>query len=81
LLIAYFVAEEALMSKRKKVASAGWDRFQADVKELSEQLAKVVSDPKLRASTGKAAQSFGEALAETLKKVADEVGGAVRRGR
>jgi hypothetical protein len=81
MLIAYFVAEEALMSKRKKVVSGGWDRVQEDFRELGDQLAKVAMDPKLRASTGKAAQSLGEALAETLRKVAGEVGGAVRRGR
>jgi len=47
--------------------------------EVFESLGRATRDPEVRDGTRKAARSFGSALAETFRDVADEVAAAVRK--
>ncbi len=47
--------------------------------EVFESLGRATRDPEVRDGTRKAARSFGSALAETFRDVADEVAAAIRR--
>src|SRR5260370_15526947 len=48
--------------------------------EVFDSLGRATRDPEVRDGTRKAARSFGSALAETFRDVADEVAAARRRG-
>ncbi len=48
--------------------------------EVFDSLGRATRDPEVRDGTRKAARSFGSALAETFRDVADEVAAAIRRG-
>src|SRR5438445_12937925 len=48
--------------------------------EVFESLGRATRDPEVRDGTRKAASSFGSALAETFRDMADEVAAAIRRG-
>jgi hypothetical protein len=48
--------------------------------EVFDSLGRATRDPEVRDGTRKAARSFGSALAETFRDVADEVSAAIRRG-
>ncbi len=48
--------------------------------EVFDSLGRATRDPEVRNGTRKAARSFGSALAETFRDVADEVAAAIRRG-
>ena len=47
--------------------------------EVFDSLGRATRDPEVRDGTRKAARSFGSALAETFRDVADEVAAAVRK--
>ena len=47
--------------------------------EVFDSLGRATRDPEVRDGTRKAARSFGSALAETFRDVADEVAAAIRR--
>lgn len=47
--------------------------------EVFESLGRATRDPHVRDGTRRAARSFGSALAETFRDVADEVAAAVRK--
>jgi len=47
--------------------------------EVFESLGHATRDPEVRDGTRKAARSFGSALAETFRDVADEVAAAMRK--
>ena len=47
--------------------------------EVFESLGNATRDPEVRDGTRKAARSFGSALAETFRDVADEVAAAMRK--
>jgi hypothetical protein len=47
--------------------------------EVFDSLGRATRDPEVRDGTRKAARSFGSALAETFRDVADEVAAAMRR--
>src|SRR5260370_19841707 len=48
--------------------------------EVFDSVGRATRDPEVRDGTRKAARSFGSALAETFRDVADEVAAALRRG-
>jgi len=48
--------------------------------EVFDSLGRATRDSEVRDGTRKAARSFGSALAETFRDVADEVAAAIRRG-
>jgi hypothetical protein len=48
--------------------------------EVFDSLGRATRDPEVRDGTRKAARSFGSALAETFRDVADEVAAAIRKG-
>ena len=48
--------------------------------EVFDSLGRATRDPEVRDGTRKAARSFGSALAETFRDVADDVAAAIRRG-
>src|SRR6266849_5141130 len=48
--------------------------------EVFDSLGRASRDPEVRDGTRRAARSFGSALAETFRDVADEVAAAIRRG-
>ncbi len=48
--------------------------------EVFDSVGRATRDPEVRDGTRKAARSFGSALAETFRDVADEVAAAIRRG-
>jgi ElaB/YqjD/DUF883 family membrane-anchored ribosome-binding protein len=98
------------MPGRKSYSQEAWDRFQADMKSLGDQLrkqyesgaadrvdlkaalnklgqaadevfdslGKAAKDSGMRENTEKAARSFGAALAETFRDLADELADAVK---
>ncbi len=47
--------------------------------EVFDSLGRATRDPEVRDGTRKAARSFGSALAETFRDVADEVAAAMRK--
>ncbi len=54
--------------------------FNQAADEVFDSLGRATRDPEVRDGTRKAARSFGSALAETFRDVADEVAAAIRRG-
>jgi hypothetical protein len=99
------------MPTSKDEVQPAWDKFQADMKslrdelrrhyepastqdpdlqtalnklgkaadEVFEALGRATRDPDVRQGTRQAARSFGSALAETFKDVADELAAAMRK--
>ena len=49
--------------------------------EVFDSLGRATRDPKVRQGTRKAARSFGELIAETVREVADGVEGALKSRR
>jgi hypothetical protein len=49
--------------------------------EVLDSLGRATRDPKVRQGTRKAARSFSELVAETLREVADGVGGTLKSRR
>jgi hypothetical protein len=62
-----------LQDSMRKLAQAAEDVF--------DSLGRATRDPKVRQGTRKAAQSFGELIAETFREVADGVEGAFKSRR
>lgn len=57
---------------------ASVDRLQEAADAVFKSIDHVAKDPDVRAGTRRAAASFGEAVAETFRQVADGLAGAVR---
>jgi hypothetical protein len=57
---------------------ASLDRLQEAADAVFRSIDHVAQDPDVRAGTQRAARSFGSALTESFRQLADEVAGAVR---
>jgi len=56
-------------------------KLAAAAEEVFDNLGRASRDPDVRKDTRKAAQSFGEAIAQTFRELADQLEGAIKSKR